>query len=209
MIIEGLLGHLHEDVIGEMRGNVRVPEPRGLHQEMLDLETNPFPGADVVQPPFEAGGSLRFHQVKSKTGSAKGGDGKRLGEQLKRLRDYYGGEIFYDALIGNTLRGHRSKTGAERAAPGLAVLVGDAAFKELTHSTIGPQLLLRVYQAAFHQVATESGYRVETMSDAIVTAFKTRAEQAGDTIMETILDSAIKGKAKDQDSRLQPKQQKL
>jgi len=25
MMIEGLLGHLHEDVLGAMRGNVRVP----------------------------------------------------------------------------------------------------------------------------------------------------------------------------------------
>jgi len=206
MIIEGLLGHLHEDVLGEMRGNVRVPEPRGVHQEMLDLETNPFPGADIVQPPYDAEGTLRFHQVKSKTGSAKGGDGRRLGEQLKRLRDYYGGEIYYDALIGNTLRGHRSRKGVERAAPGVAVLVGDAAFKELTHSSIGPQLLLRVYQAAFQQVAANSGYRVEMMSDSIVAAFKSRAEAFGDTIMETILDSAIKGDPKQQDSRLQQKQ---
>lgn len=57
MIIEGLLGHLHEDIIGEMRGNTRVPEPRGTHQEMLDLETNPFPGADIVQPPDRADGT--------------------------------------------------------------------------------------------------------------------------------------------------------
>lgn len=27
MIIEGLMGHLHEDVIGDMRGNIRAPEP--------------------------------------------------------------------------------------------------------------------------------------------------------------------------------------
>ncbi|MGD3869175.1 hypothetical protein QT565_22465, partial [Xanthomonas citri pv. citri] len=26
MVIEGLMGHLHEDVIGEMRGNIRAPE---------------------------------------------------------------------------------------------------------------------------------------------------------------------------------------
>ncbi len=78
MMIEGLMGHLHEDIIGEMRGNVRAPEPRGFNQEILDPFTNPFPGADVVQPPLNAGGRIRLHQVKSKTGSAKGGDGKRL-----------------------------------------------------------------------------------------------------------------------------------
>ena len=32
MIIEGLMGHLHEDVLGMMRGNVRAPEPRGFNQ---------------------------------------------------------------------------------------------------------------------------------------------------------------------------------
>ncbi len=74
MMIEGLLGHLHEDIIGEFRGNVRSPEPRGFNQELLDPYTNPFPGVDIVQPPVEKGTALRFHQVKSKTGSAKGGD---------------------------------------------------------------------------------------------------------------------------------------
>ncbi len=42
MIIEGLLGHLHEDVIGAMRGNVRVPEPRGdgrrLGIQLMELQ---------------------------------------------------------------------------------------------------------------------------------------------------------------------------
>ncbi|SFR97464.1 hypothetical protein SAMN05421771_0134 [Granulicella pectinivorans] len=205
MIIEGLLGHLHEDIVGEMRGNVRVPEPRGTHQEMLDLETNPFPGADVVQPPFDTNSQLRFHQVKSKTGSAKGGDGKRLGEQLKRLQDYYGGSIFYDALIGNTLRGHRSRSGVERAAPGVVVLVGDAAFRELTRRAVGPQLLLRLYQASFQQVADESGYRVETMASAIVMAFSARALAAGDSFVETVLDASTKGPVEFQDSRANSK----
>jgi hypothetical protein len=27
MMIEDLIGHLHEDVLGQMRGNVRAPEP--------------------------------------------------------------------------------------------------------------------------------------------------------------------------------------
>ncbi|MDA1054829.1 MAG: hypothetical protein O3C40_30760 [Planctomycetota bacterium] len=61
MMIEGLLGHLHEDVIGAMRGNVRTPEPRGADQETLDPQTNPFPGADIMQPPLGAGRPLRFH----------------------------------------------------------------------------------------------------------------------------------------------------
>jgi hypothetical protein len=144
MMIEGLLGHLHEDVLGEMRGNIRSPEPRGENQEQISPEMNPFPGADLVQPPWSETNPLKFHQIKSKTGSAKGGDGKRLGDQLQRLKDTYGGEIFYDALIGNTLRGHRSRAGVEAAAPSIVVLVGEAAFEELTASRQGPQLLLRV-----------------------------------------------------------------
>ncbi|MGH9942698.1 MAG: hypothetical protein ACRD9R_10135, partial [Pyrinomonadaceae bacterium] len=146
MMIEGLIGHLHEDVIGLMRGNVRAPEPRGDDQEILNLEYNPFPGADVVQPPWSETRSLRFHQLKSKTGSAKGGDAKRLGDQLLRLQNFYGGDIYYHALIGNTLQGHRSRAGVERAAPKVIVLVGSASFRELTASETGPQLLLRVYQ---------------------------------------------------------------
>ena len=73
MMIEDLLGHLHGDVIGAMRGNVRVPEPRGNDQETLSYTSNPFPGADVVQPPLTDGELVRFHQIKSKTGSATGG----------------------------------------------------------------------------------------------------------------------------------------
>jgi hypothetical protein len=203
MIIEGLLGHLHEDLLGEMRGNVRAPEPRGVHQEMLDLEVNPFPGADIVQPPYEAGGEIRFHQVKSKTGSAKGGDGARLGRQLRTLRDYYGGEIFYDALIGNTLRGHRSRVGVEREAPGVAVLVGSAAFRELTGSTVGPELLLRVYQAAFLKVAEELGYRVGVMTESIVGTFQQRAADHEGDFSEAILAAATAGTPEDQDSRRQ------
>ena len=40
MIIEGLMGHLHEDVIGDMRGNIRAPEPRGFNQELIDPYDN-------------------------------------------------------------------------------------------------------------------------------------------------------------------------
>lgn len=126
-----------------------------------------------------------------------------MGSQLKRLQDYYGGEIFYDALIGTTLRGHRSRGGVERAAPSVIVLVGEAAFRELTRSDIGPQLLLRVYQTAFNQVASASGYRVETMTESIVESFAKRAVEHGDTIIETILEAATKADPAEQDSRLE------
>jgi hypothetical protein len=202
MMIEDLLGHLHEDVIGSMRGNVRAPEPRGVDQETLDLERNPFPGADVVQPPWSETKPLRFHQIKSKTGSAKGGDAKRLGDQLRHLQEYYGGEIYYHALIGNTLQGHRSRAGVERAAPNVRVLVGSASFKVLTASEIGPQLLLRVYQTAFTNTARRSGYLLETMTAGIVSTFQEHAERIGDGFLETILRDVTEGPPENQDNRL-------
>jgi hypothetical protein len=200
MIIEGLLGHLHEDVIGAMRGNVRAPEPRGEDQETLNPAANPFPGADIVQPPL-ATRPVRFHQVKSKTGSAKGGDGRRLGLQLNELTNLYGGEAFYDALIGNTLRGHRSMAGVLRAAPSVVVLVGESAFRELTSSGVGPQLLLRLYQSAFEVASEQTGYSLEGVVAAIYLTFKARAEELGEGFLETVLHDAISGPPSQQDSR--------
>ena len=60
MIIEGLLGHMHEDLIGAMRGNVRAPEPRGRTASTLNALRNPFPGADVIQPPLRPEDNTRF-----------------------------------------------------------------------------------------------------------------------------------------------------
>ena len=201
MMIEGLLGHLHEDVIGAMRSNVRTPEPRGEDQETLDPLTNPFPGADIMQPPLSTGRPLRFHQVKSKTGSAKGGDGRRLGVQLTDLQKLYGGEVYYDALIGNTLRGHRSMAGVKRAAPNVVVLVGDAAFRELTGCAAGPQLLLRLYQSAFEVAAQQTGYRIQNIVAAIFATFKERADELKEGFLETLLHDAINGPTSEQDSR--------
>lgn len=201
MIIEGLMGHLHEEVIGEMRGNIKAPEPRGVQQEIIDLGTNPFPGADVVQPPDVDGEPVRLHQVKSKTGSAKGGDGKRLGEQLRNLRRYYQADVFYDALIGNTLRGHRSMNAVLAEEPAAVVLVGQAAFRELTRSSVGPDLLLRVYQNAFVEVATREGYAIDKMAAAIVTTFKERAAELGESFLEIMLHGSTGGDVEQQDSR--------
>lgn len=184
-----------------MRGNVRAPEPRGDDQETLHPATNPFPGADIVQPPLAGGRPLRFHQVKSKTGSAKGGDGKRLGLQLRELTKLYGGEAYYDALIGNTLRGHRSMAGVVKAAPEVVVLVGEAAFKELTRSVAGPQLLLRLYQSAFDVASRQTGYSFPAVVSSIFMAFRERAEELGEGFLEAVLHDAISGIAAQQDSR--------
>lgn len=203
MMIEGLMGHLHEDVLGIMRGNVRVPEPQGSeNKELLDPILNPFPGADVVQPPWSDKRGLRFHQIKSKTGSAKGGDGRRLGEQLARLQSLYGGQIYYHALIGNTLVGHRSRAGVEKAAKDVVVLVGNASFQELTGSVHGPQLLLRVYQAAFQTVAIRTGYEVENLAARISQEFKEKAQAHNEGYLEAILEATVGGPMEQQDNRL-------
>ncbi|MBB3227838.1 hypothetical protein FHW69_002470 [Luteibacter sp. Sphag1AF] len=202
MMIEGLMGHLHEDLIGQMRGNVRVPEPRGKDQEGFDTQSNPFPGADVIQPPLWAGHKPSFHQLKSKTGSAKGGDGKRLGDQLSHLAAYYDGDTYYHALIGNTLRGHRSMAGVLRASPKTVVLVGQAAFNVLTRTQFGPELLLRVYQSAFSSAASAAHYNIDRQSEQIVEAFSANASVRGITRLEGILSDTMRGDPTAQDSRL-------
>lgn len=201
MMIEGLLGHLHEDVLGAMRGNLRAPEPRGKDQETLHPKANPFPGADIVQPPIGDRRPLRFHQLKSKTGSAKGGDGRRLGLQLLKLHEVYGGEIYYDAVIGNTLRGHRSMAGVKRAAPDVVVLVGGATFNILSDSLVGPELLLRLYQSAFDVAIRETGYSFAEIAARIYEAFSARADELGEGFLESILADAISGPRQEQDSR--------
>lgn len=202
MMIEGLLGHLHEDVVSMMRGNVRVPEPRGADQESINPDGNPFPGADMVQPPWSEERQLSFHQIKSKTGSAKGGDGRRLGEQLSRLVELYGGDVYYHALVGNTLRGHRSKAGVERAYSDVVVLVGQASFEVLTGTPIGPELLLRLYQAAFQEVAVSTDYRVADIAHGVVESFRVQADEERGDYLETVLERTIKGDRAEQDSRV-------
>lgn len=202
MMIEGLIGHLHEDVIGAMRGNVRIPEPRGVDQEKLDYETNPFPGADIVQPPWDSSHPrTRFHQVKSKTGSAKGGDAKRLGQQLTLLSVKYDAEVYYDALIGKSLRGHRSMAGVLREAPNAVVLVGEAAFIGLTGSASGAELLLRVYQSAFRDVAHATGYSIGRIASFIAGEFRERARAEGEEFLQLLLRDVTTGSPTEQDSR--------
>lgn len=201
MMMEDLVGHLHQEVIGTMRGNVRVPEPAGEDKEALNYRSNPFPGADIMQPPWDDKRGLRFHQVKNKTGSAKGGDARRVGEQLKLLIDTYGGDAYFDAVIGSTLRGHRSMGGILKAEPRTVVLVGEAAFVALTGSRVGAELLLRVYQTALRQVANASGYSVTAVATRIATEFKRRAEESGEDYLRTLLDEVVGGDPDRQSSR--------
>jgi len=202
MILEGLMGHLHEEVIGRMRGNVRNPEPRADNAEILDFQLNPFPGADVVQPPVAEGEPLRLHQIKSKTGTLNSSGGRRLAEQMRTLRmTYPGAELYSHSLVGNTLRGHRSMGGMLRAEPALIVMVGDASFRVLTGSVNGAELLLRLYQSAFELAAAQTGYSVETMTNAIFETFSERAAEEGEGWLESVLHRSTRGEAANLDSR--------
>lgn len=202
MILEGLMGHMHEEVLGRMRGNIKNPEPRGENQELYDPELNPFPGADIIQPPSTEGAPLRIHQVKSKTGTLNASGGARLAEQMRQLRmRYQGAEIYSHSLVGNTLRGHRSMGGMRRAEPALIITVGEAAFRILTNSPNGAELLLRLYQNAFQLAANETGYSIEEMAAGITTTFQERAQAAHEGFLELLLHEVTGGTEAQQDSR--------
>jgi hypothetical protein len=205
MKIEGLAGNLHQNTMGLMRGNFRVPEPGGSRKagkEKLNPLLNPFPGADVGQVPVpERPDALRLFQVKSKTGSAKGGDGKRLGEQLVLLEDTYAADTFYVAIVGNTLEGHRSKSAVLEASPRTAVMVGETALNELTQSAVGGELLLRIYQRALRSASQAEGYEFSRIVGSIVEVFEREAEEAGEDFLTAWLHEAIGGPRADQDSR--------
>lgn len=202
MILEGLMGHMHEEVLGRMRGNMKNPEPRGENQELYDAVLNPFPGADIVQPPSAPGVALRIHQVKSKTGTLNASGGARLAEQMRQIRmRYAGAEIFSHSLVGTTLNGHRSMGTMVRAEPSLIITVGEAAFRVLTGSPTGAELLLRLYQNAFQLASDETGYDIQEMAEAITTTFQNRAAKAGEGFLELLLHEATRGDSDQQDSR--------
>jgi hypothetical protein len=202
MSLEGLMGHMHEEVLGRMRGNIKNPEPRGPNQELYDPDLNPFPGADIVQPPAEAGMPLRLHQVKSKTGSMNASGGARLAEQMRQLRmRYQSPEIYSHSIVGNTLRGHRSMGGMRNIEPALIITVGDASLRILTGSPNGAELLLRLYQNAFQLAANETGYSIDEMAAGITEAFRQRAEAAGEGFLELLLHEVMRGNPDQQDSR--------
>ena len=221
MILEGMLGHLHEEVVGRMRGNMRVPEPRirGKKTQIeeveeskptagtLNLLTNPFPGADAVQPPLEEGSEISFHQIKSKTGSMNSSGGAALGRQLKKLRETYGGLLYSHSLVGSTLSGHRSMKGIENEEPQVICTVGDEAFRVLTRSESGAELLLRVYLAAFRTISGNAGQAAPAYSLMQATAdaveeFEKEAEEEGQGFLESLLHHSTQGPVEEQDSRL-------
>jgi hypothetical protein len=92
--------------------------------------------------------------------------------------------------------------GVLRAAPQVVVLVGESAFMTLTGSSIGPELLLRLYQAAFGVSAQQSGYRIQDVVEAVYGTFRQRAKDASETFLDAILHDAIGGTPSEQDSRV-------
>jgi len=205
MKIEDMIGNMHETVLGAMRGNFRVPEPgrtTGGSKNVIHPTFNPFPGADIGQVPIDSSPeTLRLFQVKNKTGSAKGGDGKRLGEQLRALSETYGADTFYVAIVGNTLVGHRSKGAVLRESPRTAVLVGDAALQEMTRSDSGAELLLRVYRRAFKTVAAKMPYDLDPIVSEVSAEFQLIADKHEDDLVEGWLHVAMGGPQEEQDSR--------
>jgi hypothetical protein len=205
MKIEDLVGNMHEVVLGAMRGNFKVPEPGrtpGGSKDAIQPAFNPFPGADIGQVPVPSTpDAIRLFQCKNKTGSAKGGDGARLGQQLRRLGETYGAETFYAAIVGNTLVGHRSKGAVLRESPKTAVLVGEAALAELTRSDSGAELLLRTYRRAFRAVGQEASYDFQATVAATVSAFEAMAEDGGGDLVDAWLHQAMGGDRSAQDSR--------
>ena len=206
MKIEDLVGNMHQKVLGAMRGNFLLPEPqrgRGGNKEVVVPYSNPFPGTDVGQVPLpETPTAIRLFQVKSKTGSATGGYGDRLGRQLKLLEQTYGAQTFYIAVVGTTLMGHRSMGAVIRESPNTAVLVGDAALNEVCRSDSGAELLLRTYRRAFRAAAARGLYDFESSVLAIQAAFQSEAEEAGTDFIDAWLAESTSGTRREQDTRL-------
>jgi len=88
-----------------------------------------------------------------------------------------------------------------RVEPALIVMVGDASFRVLTGSGNGAELLVRIYQAAFELAASETGYSVETMTNAIFEKFRERAEAEGEGYLEAVVHQSTRGDPANLDSR--------
>jgi len=129
-------------------------------------------------------------------------DGKRLGDQLRALEAIYGADTFYVAIVGNTLRGHRSRGAVERESPNTAILVGEAALNEITQSSVGGELLLRTYQRAFRAASRKSGYNFVDIVAVIAADFEKEAERGGTDFLSAWLHEAVGGLSEEQDSRV-------
>lgn len=155
MKFEDLMGHLHEHVLGNAGGCRWVPEPAGENKHQYDAETNPYAGADARR------GEEEFFELKNKTGSAKGSAGESIGRKMGTLGEVYSDpDRFYASVIGDTLKGHRSKGAAEREDPGLEVLVGLQTIQKIGRYRNTPRVLLEFYLELFREVAEEDNFDI-------------------------------------------------
>lgn len=184
MQAEDLVGNLHQSILGQAGGKQRVPEPRGKVKEGYDPETNPYPGIDVRLENQE------LYQLKNKTGSAKGGDGLRLGQQFRELGDIYPGcKRFYAAVLGTTLRGHRSKTGFLRGDPDAEVIVGLATIQQIGAYRDSPIVLLDLYCDAMEEAINRQGFDI---GEVIATVQRKWHERFGADDRRTQLQSLLR-----------------
>ncbi len=195
MKMEDLIGHLHEEVLGRAAGKQRVPEPDGVpepgpggkmvkNKEKWHPELNPYPGSDARYK------ELEFYQIKSKTGSAKGSDGEKLGRQFRTLSEKYpDSKRYYVAMVGKTLAGHRSMGAFLRTDPQAVCLVGLAAFQELGHHRETAKIVLELYLNEFEKVSAELDFDF----NAIVThmAEEWRVKHGGGDPAHRLLEDTI------------------
>jgi hypothetical protein len=126
----------------------------------------------------------------------------RLGRQLKLLEQTYGAQTFYIAVVGTTLKGHRSMGAVKRESPETAVLVGQAALREICRSGSGAELLLRTYRRAFREAAQQGIYDFEASVLLTQAEFQSEAQEAGEDFIDAWLEGSTAGPPSEQDTRL-------
>ena len=169
MKLEDLIGNLHQEALGRAAGLERVPEPVGVplpdgkrDKESWHETLNPYPGVDVRR------GTEEFYQLKNKTGSAKGGDGARLGRQLRELAARYpDSQRYYASFIGRTLSGHRSMGAVRAADPDAEVLVGLATFQQLGLHRDTADIVMELYLEEFDAALKRNHYDVEAILETV------------------------------------------
>ncbi len=199
MKIEDLIGNLHQDVLGKAAGKERIPEPVGIpipggrrnNKETWHPELNPFPGADARFAQSE------FYQIKNKTGSAKGGDGQRLGRQFDQLRQHYPDcQRFYISVIGKTLAGHRSMGGVLREDDRAEVLVGLPALQQLGGHRDTPAILMDLILEILDEVMESTGYNLAEVAARVVHEWQEKygAEDSRHALLHGLLRDTVTNK---------------
>lgn len=169
MKFEDLMGHLHEHTLGRAGGCKWIPEPSGDKKYEYDPVENPYLGADARRDESE------FFEIKNKTGSEKGSGGRKIGEQMQKLGEVYdGSERYYTSVIGQTLKGHRSKGAAEREDPELEVLVGLTTIQKIGLHKNTPRVLLEFYLELFTEAAEKSDFDIDSVVERVTGQWEER-----------------------------------